>query len=107
MADRRIEYRGQLMAGIFTLIVISWVLMSMGTAAHASGQNKSPLFWGLAVLITGIFGLLFYAISLASSSPKKKDVEVMCNDCGWNGLSGDLLKMRFCPDCDSEDIWER
>ena len=51
--------------GLFALIVIGWIVTAVGVGAHASGQNKTPL-WGAAVFVFGIFGLLFYAISLGS-----------------------------------------
>lgn len=53
------------MEGLLAAIVLAWVVASVGTSLHAMGQNKTGL-WGLVVFVFGIFGLLFYAISLAS-----------------------------------------
>jgi len=54
------------MAGeIILLLVVVWVFISLVVAGHASDNGKTKL-WGLAVLIFGLFGLVGYAISLAS-----------------------------------------
>lgn len=53
------------MEGLLVLMLIGWIVASVGTSIHAMGQGKTGL-WGLAVFVFGIFGLLFYAISLAS-----------------------------------------
>ena len=53
------------MSELFVLVAFAWVLTSVFTAAHAKDNGKTGL-WGVVVLIFGIFGLVVYAISLAS-----------------------------------------
>lgn len=53
------------MEGLFLLLFVLWLVVSIVTASHAQDNQKSPL-WGVLVMFTGIFGLIFYAISLAS-----------------------------------------
>jgi len=53
------------MSEIFVFFGLLWFLMAVGTTVHAINNQKTPL-WGGVVFIAGIFGLLFYAISLAS-----------------------------------------
>jgi hypothetical protein len=53
------------MEGILLLMVVGWIVVSMLTASHAVNNGKTSL-WGVVVLILGIFGLVGYAISLAS-----------------------------------------
>lgn len=52
---------------LLLLLVFGWGLVSVFIAMHASGNRKTKL-WGLIVFIFGIFGLVFYAISLAGNS---------------------------------------
>lgn len=51
--------------GFFAVMIVVWVFVALLTAIHAAENNKTGL-WGVVVLIFGIFGLLGYAISLAS-----------------------------------------
>lgn len=55
------------MSGVsfIAIIFLIWCTMAGVVAMHADGQNKTP-WWGAVVLLLGIFGMLFYAISLAS-----------------------------------------
>jgi TctA family transporter len=54
------------MAGeIFTILVLILLVMAAWTAGHAADNGKTEL-WGLLVFFTGMFGLVIYAISLAS-----------------------------------------
>jgi hypothetical protein len=53
------------MEGIIFLLFLFWVVVSMGIGAYAIDQDKSGL-WGIVVFFTGIFGMVFFAISLAS-----------------------------------------
>lgn len=47
------------------LIAMLWVTAAAMTSLHAMENGKSTT-WGPIVLLTGIFGLIGYAISLAS-----------------------------------------
>jgi len=53
------------MEGIIFLLLLFWIAVSMGTGAYAIEKDKSGL-WGMVIFFTGIFGLVFFAISLAS-----------------------------------------
>lgn len=53
------------LGGFFIMVIAAWAFVSFGVASHAQSNNKTGL-WGLAVFFTGIFGLVGYAISLAS-----------------------------------------
>jgi hypothetical protein len=49
----------------FAIGAFVWLMVSIIVADHAVGNGKSQL-WGVAVFFLGIFGLVGYAISLAS-----------------------------------------
>jgi hypothetical protein len=53
--------------GLFLWLIIAWTMVSVYIAAHAMDHDKSGL-WGVAVFFFGIFGLAFYAISLAGDN---------------------------------------
>jgi hypothetical protein len=50
---------------IILFAFIGWLMVSSYISVHADSNGKSP-FWGVGVFFFGIFGLLGYAISLAS-----------------------------------------
>lgn len=50
---------------LFLVMAVVWIGIAFAVGSHASGQGKSSM-WGLAVFLFGMFGLIGYAISLAS-----------------------------------------
>jgi hypothetical protein len=50
---------------LLLLMVAAWLMVALFTAIHADGQGKTAA-WGVVVFFFGIFGMLGYAISLAS-----------------------------------------
>ena len=52
-------------SGFIGIVALVWVAISIATLQHASSNDKSP-YWFFVVLLTGLFGLVIYAISLAS-----------------------------------------
>lgn len=53
------------MSDLLVFVAFAWVLTSAFIWFHAVEQGKSRL-WGVATFFFGIFGLVVYAISLAS-----------------------------------------
>jgi hypothetical protein len=53
------------MAEFLILLFMAWLAVSVGVAFHA-GDNGKTAAWGAVVLFSGIFGMVAYAISLAS-----------------------------------------
>lgn len=53
------------MAEIFLILLILWIFISLVVASNAKRNGKTRL-WGIVVFVLGIFGLIFYTISLAS-----------------------------------------
>lgn len=47
------------------MLVIGWLFVSSFIGLHATDNEKTG-WWGLVVFLFGIFGLVGYAISLAS-----------------------------------------
>lgn len=47
-------------------MMVVWIAMSLGTAIHAQKNGKGEVFWFVVVAISGILGMVAYAISLAS-----------------------------------------
>lgn len=52
---------------IFILIAIIWLTISIWIAFNAKSNNRSPVFWGIFTFLTGLLGMIIYAIVIASS----------------------------------------
>jgi hypothetical protein len=55
----------QSLLALLVAFLCLWLVVSISIADHAVDNGKTQL-WGVAVFFTGIFGLVGYAISLAS-----------------------------------------
>lgn len=94
-----VSYKGCMSDFIIVVIAISWLMAASFTASHASANNKSGIFWGVFVLLTGIIGLVIYAISLAgTNNPVSSESSKSCPECGVNNMP----TANFCHNCSKE-----
>lgn len=60
---------------LYLVVVIAWTAMTVWVVSDAAGRGKSMLFWGLLTLLTGLIGVVLYAVSLATDAADAAGVE--------------------------------
>lgn len=54
------------MSDFLIVMAVVWITIALMTGSHADHQGKDGVQWAVIVGVFGIFGLIGYAISLAS-----------------------------------------
>jgi hypothetical protein len=55
------------MNDLLSFLILGWGLVALFFSFHASSNNKTSA-WGVVIFFLGIFGMVGYAISLASDN---------------------------------------
>lgn len=50
------------------IILLLWLFLGVAVGIHAQEHNRSGILWFLAIMITGIFGFMFYMLAITPTN---------------------------------------
>lgn len=75
-------------------VLFVFLVLGVVVGLHARGRGRSGVLWGVAVGLTGLFGLVVYAIVLASAESRP----VVCPTCEAENVKS----ANFCHNCGTD-----
>lgn len=85
------------MSGHFIVVAFLWVVAAIGVAMHAMDHDRSPFFWGILTILTGLIGLAVYIVVIGTQlddSDRDENV-VVCPNCSARHTESPS----YCSDC--------
>jgi RNA polymerase subunit RPABC4/transcription elongation factor Spt4 len=85
------------MSGHIFLVAMLWVLISVAISVHAMDRDRSPFFWGILTIFTGIVGVFVYLVVIGTEldDPERSENVVVCPDCSTRHTDAPT----YCSEC--------
>lgn len=81
----------------FVILPFLWVVAAVGVGVHAMDHGRSPFFWGILTILTGLIGLAAYiaVIGTQLDDPNREENVVVCPNCSSRHDDSPA----YCSDC--------
>lgn len=79
------------------IVALLWLLVSIAVGVNAMDHDRSPFFWGLLTILTGLIGVIIYLIVLGNEldDPDRDEPVVVCPNCSTRHTND----LAYCSDC--------